>query len=184
MQLFTAEHTTSKQSKGWRCTTFQIRLLRSEPHSFLAISQLEFSSNFLEGVCAVFAGCWILQSQLCFYRCRVCARQNNQNCCVKTSNQVEYCYHSRVLFKIYENKQQQQQASRANVMHNMDVLIKLLATVSGSCSSIIIRLLLFESAALRVQSSHVKKHKEHIRHMKFIIHMHIKKNQPILVRVL
>ena len=33
-------------------------------------------------------------------------------------------------------------------------------------------------------ASHVQQHNEHIRHMKFIIHVHVKKNQPILVRVL
>ena len=69
-------------------------------------------------------------------------------------------------------------------MLNLDVLIKLQGIVSGNCSSIVIRLLLFESVPLRVRSSRVEKHNEHIRHMKFIIHMHIKKNQPILVRVL
>jgi len=33
-------------------------------------------------------------------------------------------------------------------------------------------------------ASHVQQHNEHIRHMKFIMHMHVKKNQPILVRFL
>ena len=40
-------------------------LLRIEPHSFPSVSQLEFSSHFLEGVHATFAVQWLLQSQLC-----------------------------------------------------------------------------------------------------------------------
>ena len=64
-------------------------LLGIEPHSFPAVSQLEFSSHFLEGVRATFAVWWLLQSQLCFYRCPMCEWQNNQNRRVKTSNQLE-----------------------------------------------------------------------------------------------
>ena len=45
------------------------RLLRIEPHSFPAVSQLEFSSHFLEGVRTTFAVLWLLRSQLCFYLC-------------------------------------------------------------------------------------------------------------------
>ena len=68
-------------------------------------------------------------------------------------------------------------------MHNVNVLIKLLGIVLGNHSSIILRLLLFESVPLRVQS-HIQPHNKHIRHMKFIIPMHVKKSQPILVKVL
>ena len=67
-------------------------------------------------------------------------------------------------------------ASRANVMHNMDVPIKLPRIVSGNHS---LRLLLIESVPLRVQEHNYK----HIPHTKFLIHMPVKKNQPILVRV-
>ena len=60
-----------------------------EPHSFPAISQIEFRSHFLEGVRATFAVWWLLQSQLCLYRCPMCEWQNNQNRPLKTSNQLE-----------------------------------------------------------------------------------------------
>ena len=65
---------------------------------FRAVSQLEFSSHFLEGVRATFAARWFLQSQLCFYRCPYMT-QNNQNRRVKTRNQLEWSCRSRVLFK-------------------------------------------------------------------------------------
>ena len=156
------------------------RLLKTEQHSFPAISQLEFSSHFLEGVRATFEVWWLLQSQLCFYRCPMCEWQNNQNRRMKTSNQLEYCCRSRVLFR----DKQQQQPSRANMMHNMDVLIKLPGIVSGNRLSIIYKIAFVwistpGSLAYSVLVSHVQEH-EHIRHMKFIIHMHVKKNQPIL----
>ena len=50
-------------------------------------------------------------------------RQKNQNRRVKTSNKLEKCFRSR--------DKQQQQASRGNVMHNMDVLTKLPGIVLG-----------------------------------------------------
>ena len=51
-------------------------LLRIEPHSFPSVSQLEFSSHFLECVRATFAVRWLLQLQLCFYRCPMCQWRN------------------------------------------------------------------------------------------------------------
>ena len=42
------------------------QLLRTEPHSFPAVNQLESSFLFLEGVCTTFAG------QLCLYWCPMC----------------------------------------------------------------------------------------------------------------
>ena len=91
---------------------------------FRAVSQLEFSSHFLEGVRATFAARWFLQSQLCFYRCPYMT-QNNQNRRVKTINQLEWWCRSRVLFKIYEISGCSSISSRANVVHSIDVLIKL-----------------------------------------------------------
>ena len=73
------------------------------------------------------------------------------------------------------------------MMHNMDVLIKLPAIVSGNRLSILYKIAfvwISTPESLSSQSSHVQQHNEHIRPMKFIIHMHVKKNQPILVRVL
>ena len=75
------------------------------------------------------------------------------------------------------------------MMHNMDVLIKLSGIVSENRISIIYKIAFVwistpGSLVYTVLASHVQQHNEHIRHMKFIIHMHVKKNQPILVRVL
>ena len=74
-------------------------------------------------------------------------------------------------------------------MHNMDVLIKLPGIVSGNRLSIIYKIAfvwISTPESLSSQSLHVQQHNEHIRHMKFIIHMHmhVKKHQPILVTVL
>ena len=87
------------------------RLLRIEPHSFRAVNQLEFSSHFLEGVRATFAVRWLVQSQLCFYRCCMSEWQNNQNRHVKTSHQLEQCCRSPIQ-NVWDK--QQPQASRAN----------------------------------------------------------------------
>ena len=65
-------------------------------------------------------------------------------------------------------------------MHNMDVFIKLAGIVSGNRLSIIYKIA-FVWISTPSQSSHVEQHNEHIRHMKY---MHVKKNQPSLVRVL
>ena len=75
------------------------------------------------------------------------------------------------------------------MMHNMDVLIKLAGIGSGNRLSIICNIAFVwistpGSLVYTVLDSHVQQHNEHIWHMKFIIHMHVKKNQPILVRVL
>ena len=79
------------------------------------------------------------------------------------------------------------------MMHNMDVLIKLPGIVSGNRLSIIYKIAfvwistpesVVYTVLAQVLASHVQEHNEHIRHMKFIIHMDAKKNQPILVRVL
>ena len=68
---------------------------------------------------------------------------------------------------------QQQQASRANVMHNMDVLIKFLCIVLGNRSSIIYKIALNWISALGSLvlpcTATPEKHNEHIRHVKFII---------------
>ena len=74
-------------------------------------------------------------------------------------------------FKIFEIYKQQQQASRANMMHNMDVLIKLSCIISENRISII-----YKIAFVWISPPGV--------YMKFIIHIHVKKNSLILVRVL
>ena len=66
------------------------------------------------------------------------------------------------------------------------MLIKLPGIVSGNRLSIIYKsafvwISIPGSLVFTVLASHVQQHNEHIHHMKFIIHMHVKKNQPILV---
>ena len=53
----------------------------------------------------------------------------------KQAINLEQCCHSRVLFKIYKISSSKQ--VETNVMHNMDLLIKLLGIVSENRSSII-----------------------------------------------
>ena len=68
----------------------------------------------------------------------------------------------------------QQQASRANVMHNMDVLIKFPGIVSNNRSSTIYKIAFVSISTFAEFSLHMlQQHNEHIRHMKFIIHMHV-----------
>ena len=94
-------------------------LLRTELHSFPMVSWLEFSSHFLEGVHAVIAVRWLLQSQLCCFRCPMCEWRNYQN---KQLTRAALSQSSPIVI-LWEK--QQQQESQGNVMHNMDVLIKL-----------------------------------------------------------
>ena len=110
-------------------------LSQTAAERFRAVSQLEFSFHFLEGVRATFAARWFLQSQLCFYRCPYMT-QNNQNRRVKTRNQLEWGCRSQNLW----DKQLQQQSSRANVMHSIDVLIKLPGIASRNRSWIIYKI--------------------------------------------
>ena len=124
------------------------RLLRTEPHSFPAVSQLEFSSHFLKGVRAMFAVRWLLQSQLCFYRCPMCEWQNNQ----KKQLTTAVLSQSSPIQNLWDK--QQQQESRANVMHNMDALINLPAGYSsGNHSSIIYKIAFLWISTLHMYSN-------------------------------
>ena len=70
----------------------------------------------------------------------------------------------------------QQQARRASFMQNMDVLINLLGIVSGNRPLIIYKItFVWISTPESLVFAHVQQHNEHIRKMKFIIHMHVQK---------
>ena len=67
---------------------------------------------------------------------------NNWNCHMKTSNQLVVLSQSSPIQNLWD-KQQQQQAGQANVMHNNDVFITLLGKVLGNRSSIIYKIASF-----------------------------------------
>ena len=61
-------------------------------------------------------------------------------------------------------------------MQNMDVLINLPGIVSGNRSLIIYKIaFVLISTPESLVFTHVQQHNEHIRNMKFIIHMHVQK---------
>ena len=86
-----------------------------------------------------------------------------------------------VLWSRIQNFKQQQQSksSKWDIQHGYAFKVARYSFGKLHVHNLKGRLLLFELVPLRVWQ-----HNEHIRQIKFVIHMHVKKNQPILVRVL
>ena len=131
-------------------------LLRTELHSFPMVSWLEFSSHFLEGVHAVIAVLWLLQSQLCCYQCPMCEWRNYQN---KQLTRAALLQSSPIL--ILWAKQQQQQESQGNVINAQHgCAYKVAGYSSGNCSSIIYKIAFVWISTLHMYSN-AKAHPAH-----------------------